>query len=300
MPSIGFLSSGSPRTFGKFIAAFHEGLGEQGYVEGHNVWIDYHWAEGHYSDLDALATDLVRNQVTLIAATGGVVSAKAAKRATTAIPIVFVVGFDPVQLGLVASINKPGGNATGASVYTTELAAKRLSILSELVPGIRTIGILVNPGSATTERETKDTIAAAQRLGRPIAVFKATTESEIDAALASAAQQQVGALLVSADPLFTIRRVQLVALAARHALPTVYPWREFVEAGGLMSYGTELTWAYRQIGLYSGRILKGTKPSDLPVMLPTRYDLIINLKTAKALALNVPPKLLALADEVIE
>ena len=156
-------------------------MGEQGYVEGHNVWIDYHWAEGHYSDLDALATDLVRNKVTLIAATGGVVSAKAAKRATTAIPIVFVVGFDPVQLGLVASINKPGGNATGASVYTTELAAKRLSLLSVLVPGTGTIGILVNPGSATTERETKDTLAAAQRLGRPIAVFKATTESEIDA-----------------------------------------------------------------------------------------------------------------------
>jgi len=300
IPSIGFLSSGSPRAFGRLIAAFRQGLGEQGYAEGRNVWIDYRWAEGHYNELGELAADLIRNKVTLIAATGGVVSAQAAVKATARIPIVFVVGFDPVQLGLVARINRPGGNATGASVFTTELAAKRLELLSRLAPGIRNIGILVNPESATTELETKDTIAAAEKVGRPLMVLKASTDSEINEAFDSASRQHVSALLVSADPLFTTRGAQLVALAARHAIPTMYSFREFVEAGGLISYGSELTWAYHQIGVYAGRILKGDKPADLPVVMPTKFDLVINLKTVKALGLDVSPQLLALVDGVVE
>jgi putative ABC transport system substrate-binding protein len=300
LPVVGFLSSGSPRAFAKFIEAFREGLGEQGFVESQNVWIDYRWAEGHYNELGVLASELVRKQVNVIAATGGVVSAQAALKTTKTTPIVFVIGFDPVQLGLVKSINRPGGNATGASVFTTELSGKRLEMLYALAPVIKKVGILANPGSATTELEIKDTINAARRTGHEISVFRASNESEIDAAFASAAAQEVSGLLVSADPLFTTRRVQLVSLAARHGMPAVYPWREYVEAGGLLSYGTELTWAYRQIGVYAGRILKGAKPHDLPVVLPTKFELVINLKTAKALSLNISPKLLAIADVAIE
>jgi ABC-type uncharacterized transport system substrate-binding protein len=300
LPTVGFLSSGSPRAFSKFIAAFRQGLGEHGYVEGRNVWIDYRWAEGHYNELSALASELVQKQVSVIAASGGVVSAQAAVKASKTTPVVFVVGFDPVQLGLVKSINQPGGNATGASVFTTELSAKRLEMLYELAPVIRNVGILANPGSVTTELEIKDTINAARHTGHELLVFKASNESEIDAAFASAAEQHVSGLLVSADPLFTTRRAQLVALATRHVMPAVYPWREYVEAGGLMSYGTELTWAYRQIGVYAGRILKGADPRELPVVLPTKFELVINLKTAKILGLNISPKLLALADEAFE
>jgi ABC-type uncharacterized transport system substrate-binding protein len=300
LPVIGFLNSGSARTFAKFLAAFRQGLGEHGYVEGRNVWIDYRWAEGHYNELGALASELVQKQVNVIAATGGVVSAQAALKTTSTTPVVFVVGFDPVQLGLVKRINQPGGNATGASVFTTELTGKRLEMLSELASVIQKVGILTNPGSVTTELEIKDTVSAAKHTGHEISVFRASNESEIDAAFAAAADQHVSGLLVSADPLFTTRRAQLVALAARHMIPAVYPWREYVEAGGLMSYGTELTWAYRQIGAYAGRILKGAQPHDLPVVLPTKFELVINLKTAKALGLNVSTKLLALADDAIE
>jgi putative tryptophan/tyrosine transport system substrate-binding protein len=300
MPVIGFLSSGSPRALPTFVAAFRQGISEQGYVEGRNVWIEYRWAEGHYDELDVLANNLVQRRVTLIAATGGLVSAKAAMKATATIPILFVVGSDPVQLGLLASLSRPGGNATGASVFTTELAPKRLELLHALGSGIRTTAILVNPGSVTADIETSDALAAAQKLAHQLLVLKASTESEIDAAFELATQQQVSALLVSADPFFTGRRNQLVALAARHAMPVMYPWREYVEAGGLMSYGPELSWAYHLIGQYAGRILRGAKPSDLPVQLPTRFNFVINLKTAKALGLDMPPQLLALVDEEIE
>jgi putative ABC transport system substrate-binding protein len=301
MPVIGFLSTGSPRTrSATVVPAFRKGISEQGYVEGRNVRIEYRWAEGRYDELDVLANNLVQRQVTLIAASGGLVSAKAAMKATATIPILFVVGSDPVPLGLVASLSRPGGNATGATVFTTELAPKRLELLHALGPGIRTTAILVNPGSVTADIETSDALAAAQKLAHELLVLKASTESEIDAAFELATQQQVGAFLVSADPFFTIRRNQLVALAARHAMPVMYPWREYVEAGGLMSYGPELTWAYHLIGQYAGRILRGAKPSDLPVQLPTRFNFVVNLRTAKALGLDVAPRLLALTDEVIE
>lgn len=300
LPAIGFLSTGSARTFERFNAAFHQGLTDQGYAEGRDYWIDYRWAEGHYGDLGGMASELVRDDVSLIAATGGTASAQAAVKATSKIPIVFVIGFDPVQLGLVASLNRPGGNVTGASVYTTELAAKRLELLTELAPGIRNVGMLANPGSALTGLETKDMVGASQHAGRELKVLTASNEAEIDAAVAAAAQQQVGGLLVTADPLFTARRVQLVALAARYQIPTMYPWREYVQSGGLVSYGAELTWAYRQIGNYAAQILKGAQPSDLPVVLPTKFDLVINLKTAKALGLKISANLLTLADETIE
>jgi putative ABC transport system substrate-binding protein len=300
MPVIGFLSSGSPRTFEKLIVAFREGLSSQGYVEAQNVFIDYRWAEGHYDELPALAAALVRRRVSLIAATGGVLSAQAAKKASETTPVVFVVGFDPVQLDLVASLNNPGGNVTGVSVFSTELATKRLELLHDLMPGARTIAILVNPTSIATDNETNDTAAAARQKGSELAILEATTETEIEAAFALALSKRADALLVSADPFFTIRRAQLVALARRHALPTIYPWREYVEAGGLLSYGTELTWAYHQIGVYAGRILKGAKPSELPVQLPTTFDLVINLITATALGLTVSPLLLARANKVIE
>jgi putative ABC transport system substrate-binding protein len=300
LPTIGFLSTGSQRTFAKLVAAFNRGLSDNGYVEGRDIFIDYRWAEGHYDELNAMAADLVRKQVTLIAATGGVVSARAALKSTREIPVLFVVGFDPVQLGLVKSLNQPGGNATGASVYTTEIAAKRLELLLEILPSVRTVGHLVNPGAEVTNIEIKDIIAGAQRTGHAVEVLKAGSESELDAAFASAASRGVGALVVSADPLFTSRRALIVNLAARYAIPTIYPWREYVEAGGLMSYGTELTWAYQQVGGYASRILKGTRPEDLPVELPTRFDLLINMRTAKALNLTILPSVLARADQVLE
>jgi putative ABC transport system substrate-binding protein len=300
LPSIGFLSSGSPRAFEKFTGAFAEGLSGQAFLEGRDVQIDYRWAEGHYDDLEKLASELVHKDVSVIAASGGLVSAQAAIKATSKIPIVFVSGFDPVWLGLVSSLNRPGGNVTGASVYSTELVAKRLELLTQLAPNVHDIAILVNPGSVTTDLEVKLAIQASQRLGRDLQVFKAVNENEIDVAFAAANQAHTGGFLVSADPLFTARRAQIVALAAQNSIPTMYPWREYVDAGGLVSYGAELTWAYRQIGDYAGQILKGAKPTDLPVVFPTKFNFIINLKTAKALSLNVPASLLAISDETIE
>jgi putative tryptophan/tyrosine transport system substrate-binding protein len=300
MPVIGFLSSGSPRTFAKFLRAFAQGLGEQGFVEGRNVSIAYRWAEGHVDELDGLAAELVADHVALIAATGGIRSAKAASKATATIPIVFVIGFDPVQVGLVASFNRPGGNITGTSVFTTELAAKRLNLLYDLIPGIQTVAILVNPESTGTEIETTNVTAAARDKERRIVVLNADTESKIDSALAAAVEQQAGALLVSADPLFMTRRTQLVGLAAAHRMPAVYPFREFVDDGGLMSYGPSLASAYHKAGSYAGRILKGTKAGNLPIDLPTTFELLINLKTAQSLGLSIQPGLLAIADETIE
>jgi putative ABC transport system substrate-binding protein len=297
---IGFLSSGSLRAFAPLVAAFQQGMRELNYIEGRDVSTTYVWAEGHYSELDALANDLVRRQVKLIVASGGVVSAKAAMRATATIPILFVIGFDPVALGLMSSLNRPGGNATGATLFTTELLPKRLEILYELASTTQTVGVLANPNAATMEVDAKTTMEFAKQKGYSVHLFQASTEREIEASFVSAAQQKVSALLITADPFFTTRRDQIVALAARQAIPVVYPWREYVDAGGLMSYGAELTWGYNVIGQYAARILKGEKLRDLPVQQPTKFNLVINLKTAKALGIVVPRILLAFADEVIE
>jgi putative tryptophan/tyrosine transport system substrate-binding protein len=295
VPVIGFLNSGSPGPFALLLARFHQGLKDGGYVEGQNVAIEYHWAEGRYDQLPALAADLVRRQVAVIAATGGTLSARAAKAATAKIPVLFVAA-DPVGDGLVASLSRPGGNVTGVSVFTTELAPKRLQWLRELVPKAVKIATLINSANVTDMQETE----AVTRAGLQVLAIKAQTESDFEPAFTEAAQQGVEALLVSADPLFNARRAQLVALAARHSLPAAYPWREYVEAGGLMSYGTSLAGTYRQVGQYVSRVLKGDKPADLPVQNPTKFELVINTKTAKALGLTVPETLLATADEVIQ
>ena len=299
MPSIGWLSSVSPRSSAPLVAAFRDGLKEKGFIEGKNLWIHYRWAEGHYDELETLATELVQRKVLVIAAAGGVVSARAAKKVTTQIPILFVSGFDPTKLGLVDSLSHPAGNATGVTVYSTELAKKRLQLLHELVPTAHTVAILANPGAIVTKIEVDDLGAAAQFFNLKLLLLNAGTDSEIDQAFATAAQQQAGAMIVSADPFFTSWRTQIVALAHRYSLPGCYPWREYAEAGGLLSYGAELTWAFQQIGIYAGMILKGAKSHDLPVQMPTTFKLVINLKTAKALSLAVPTAWLA-TGELIE
>jgi putative tryptophan/tyrosine transport system substrate-binding protein len=299
-PVIGFLNTTSPGPIATLLAAFHHGLDKAGFVEGRNLLVEYRWAEGRYDQLPAMAADLVRRRVAVIAATGGLISAQAAKGATSTIPVLFVAGFDPVQEGLVASINRPGGNATGVSVYTAELGRKRLELLRQLVPGLTKIAMLVNPHSISTEIETNDLGEAARALGVELHVVTAATGDGIENAFGEAANRGAGALIVSADSFFTSRRDQLVALAARHALPASYPWSQYAEAGGLFSYGTNLTWAYEQIGTYVARILKGTKPADLPVQMPTTFDMVINLKTAQSLGISIPPFLLATANRVIE
>jgi putative ABC transport system substrate-binding protein len=300
MPVIGFLSSRSPGESAHHVSAFRRGLNEAGYVEGQNVAIEYRWAEGQYDRLTMLASDLVFRQVTVIAATGGNVSGLAAKAATGMIPIVFLVGDDPVKLGLVSSLNRPGGNATGMNVFTTELASKRLELLHELVPKASTIGLLTNPDYQGSAPEAETVQAAARAIGRQLLVLNASSEADIDAVFATLAQRQVRALLVSADALFVSCRDQLVAATARHSVPAIYDLREFAVADGLMSYGTSLTDAYRQVGVYIGRILNGEKPADLPVQQAMKVELVINLKTAKTLGLSLPPSLLVRADEVIE
>jgi len=300
MPVIGFLNSASPGPAATLVAAFHHGLNKAGYVEGQNVAIEYRWAEGQYDRLRGMASDLVRRNVSLIAATGGLVVAQAAKGATSTIPVLFIAGFDPVREGLAASINRPGGNATGVSVYTAELGPKRLELLRELLPNVVKIAMLVNPRSISTEIERKDLEEATRGTGLQLLVLEASAEGDLEKAVNDAVNQGAGALIVSADAFFTSRRSQIVALAAQYALPASYPWLQYAEAGGLISYGPNLTWAYEQIGVYASRILKGAKPEDLPVQLPTTFELVINLKAAKALGLVVPPTLLARADEVIE
>ena len=300
MPVIGFLNSGSPGPAAPFVVAFRQRLSETGYVEGHNVAIEYRWAEGSYDRLPALAADLVGRKVDLIVTAGGPPAALAAKSATSTIPIVFTSVGDPVGLGLVASLARPGGNLTGFSNLTTELNPKRLELLSELVPQARVIALLVNSNNPNTERMMRDVQEAARTKGVQLPILKAGSESEIDAAFASLVRLHAGALLVGADPFFTSRREQLVALASRHAMPAIYYWREFPASGGLISYGTSLTAVYRQVSIYAGRILNGAKPADLPVQQPTEFELVINLKTAKALGLTVPQSILARADEVIE
>jgi putative tryptophan/tyrosine transport system substrate-binding protein len=298
MPVIGYLGSESPGPMAPLVAAFLQGLSETGYVDGKNVAIEHRWAEGDYDRLAALAADLVRRKVDVIAALG-IPSALAAKSATSTIPIVFSVG-DAVERGLVTSLARPGGNLTGVSLLNVELTPKRLELISELVPQAGVIALLVNPNNPNTERTIRDMEEAARAKGVQLNILKAGTESEIDAAFAALVQLPAGALVVVGDPLFINRREQLVALASRHAVPAIYAFREYAAAGGLISYGTSFTAAYRQLGTYAGKILKGAKPADLPVQQPTTFELVLNLKTAKALGLTVPPSILARADEVIE
>jgi putative ABC transport system substrate-binding protein len=299
MPVIGFLGSIGP--IAPQMDAFHQGLSETGYVEGQNVTVEYRWAGGSYDRLPALAADLVGRKVDLIVATGGDVSALTAKSATSTIPIVFTsIARDPVELGLVASLARPGGNVTGFSGLIIELSPKRVELLSELVPQARVIALLVNPSNPSTERAVRDVQEAARAKGVQLQVLKAGSESEIDAAFASLVQLHAAALVVAGDAFFASRRDQLAALASRHAVPAIYPLRQFAVAGGLISYGPSLIVIWRQAGIYAGRILNGAKPADLPVQQPTTFELVINLNTAKALGLTVPQLLLATADEVIE
>jgi ABC-type uncharacterized transport system substrate-binding protein len=298
-PVIGYLYSGVWGYSSPDVAAFRRGLDETGYVEGQNLAIEYRWAEGRYDRLPALAADLVGRKVDVIAAIGVPPVAHAAKGATSTIPIVFASG-DAVGDGLVASLARPGGNLTGVSFLTFELNAKRFELLSELVPQAKVIALLVDPNIPATERLIPAAQEAARAKGVQLHILKASTESEIDAAFAALVQQQAGALVVSAGPFFWVRREQIVALAARHAVPAIYELRDFVKAGGLISYGASFTAVFRQVGIYTGKILKGAKPADLPVVQPTTFELVINLKTAKALGLAVPPSILSRADEVIE
>jgi putative tryptophan/tyrosine transport system substrate-binding protein len=300
MPMIGFLHVASAGPFAHLIAGLRRGLGETGHLEGQNVMIEFRWADGRYDRLAELAADLVRRQVAVIVTGGGEAPALAAKAATATIPIVFNTGRDPVKVGLVASLGRPGGNVTGVNLFTTELAEKRLGLMHDLIPAGALFALLVNPSFPGAEEITQDAQAAARALGRPTYVITASSESEIDAAFAAIVQMRAGALLVGVDPFFNSRRNQIVALAARYAIPAVYEQREFAVAGGLISYGTSLTDAYRQQGIYAGRILRGEKPSELPVMQLSKFELVINLKTAEALGLAIPPGVLAIADEVME
>jgi ABC-type uncharacterized transport system substrate-binding protein len=300
MPVIGFLSSASPQPFAHLVAAFHRGLNEVDYVEGRNVAIEYRWAENQYDRLPALAAELVRRPVAVIVTSGGDVPTYAAKAATTTIPIVFVAGRDPVESGLVASLNRPGGNATGVTIFSTDLVAKQLGLLREVLPNAAVFGVLINPSNPNAEQQMRAAQEAAVTLGIQLQLAKATSDRDFDTVFATLAEKAAGALLVAGDPFFLSRRYLLVALAARHTVPTMYVTRDFTAAGGLMSYGTDIAGVYRQVGVYTGRILKGAKLSDLPVLLPTTFNLVINLQAAKALGLEIPPMVLARADEVIE
>ena len=299
-PVIGFLNGFSLAEWAHAVAAFHKGLNETGYVEGRNVAIEYRWAEGQFDRLPTLAAELVRRQVTVLVTTGGSATARAAKAATSTIPIVFGVGTDPIKLGVVASLSRPGGNASGVYFLTNELEAKRLGLLRELVPKAALIGILLNPRGSRAEGQSKDLREAAGALGQQVQILHASSERELDTAFATVDQLRVAALLVGASPSFNAQRDRIVALAARRAIPVIYEQREFAVAGGLMSYGTSLTDATRQVGVYAGRVLKGEKPADLPVVQSTKFEFVINLKTAKALGLTIPQSLLLRADEVIQ
>jgi putative ABC transport system substrate-binding protein len=305
VPLIGFLNAASPQPFANYVAGFRAGLKETGYVDGRNVAIEFRWAEGHYDRLPEMAADLVRRKVVVLAATGGAPSITAAKAATTTIPIVFTIGSDPVQLGFVSSLSRPGGNITGVNLFVTAMESKRLGLLRALIPGVQLIAVLLNPNRQNYARQNfarqkTDVEEAAHAIDQQIHFLSASNESEIDAAFATAAELRAGAMLVAGDPFFNSQRDKIIALAARHAIPAIYEQREHALAGGLMSYGTNLSEGYRQAGVYAGRILKGEKPGDLPVVQSSKFEFIINLKTAKALGIEVPPNLSAEADEIIE
>jgi putative ABC transport system substrate-binding protein len=298
MPVIGFLDAASAGERGWVVTAFRQGLGETGFVEGRNVAIEFRWADGQYDRLPELAADLVRRQVSVIATPGTGAAGLAAKTATATIPIVFGVAGDPVKFGLVASVNRPGGNATGINFFSTELVAKRMQLLRELLPAARRIGLLINPTDAANESIRQDVEAASG--GLQIIVLEVSSIGEVDAAFAGFVREKVDALFVAPGAFFSARRVQLAVLGARHKLPTIQGTRQSVEAGGLMSYGTDTVDAFRQVGLYTGRILNGAKPADLPVLQSSKFELVFNVSTAQALGITIPPSLLALADEVIE
>jgi putative ABC transport system substrate-binding protein len=300
MPVIGFLSGRSLEDSAGVVEAFRQGVQESGIVSGKNITFEYRWANGDFGRLPALAGELVRRPVDVLATAGGTASALAAKAATNTIPIVFLTGDDPVRAGLVGSLNRPGGNLTGVTLSGTVLAAKRLELLRELVAPISLTAVLVNPKSPIAETQSTDVRAAARTLGLKLSFITSSSDADLEPAFATMVKQRAGALFVPQDAFYLSRRIRIAALAAQHAIPAIYESRDFAEIGGLMSYGTNLASMYRQIGIYAGRILRGTKPADLPVMQPTKFELVINLKTAKALGFNVPDKLLALADEVIE
>jgi putative tryptophan/tyrosine transport system substrate-binding protein len=300
MPVVGFLNTALAGPSAHLVAGFRRGLQEAGFVEGRNVAVEYRWAEGQYERVPELAADLVRRQVDVIVTGGGETTTAAAKAATATIPIVFNTGNDPVKLGLVASLARPGGNATGVNIFTTELVEKRLSLLRDLVPAATSVAVLLNPNFTPAVVNARESEAAARKIGKTVTIFKASSDAEIETAFANIVQARAGALLVGADPFFNSRRGLIVALASRHAIPAIYEWREYAEAGGLISYGTSLVEGYRQEGIYAGRILKGEKPADLPVVQLSKFELVINLKTAKALGLTISDNMLTLADEVIE
>jgi len=300
MPVIGYLNESSAAATSANMTAFRQGLGEAGIVDGRDVTIEYRWAEGRYDRLSALAVDLVRANVAVIATGGGPRSATAARAATTSLPIVFTLGVDPVEAGLVASLNRPGGNVTGTTMFTTVLTAKRLELMRELVPDLRSIAFLVNPNNPNAEPQIRELGAAARAGAQELRVLKASADGDFDSAFGELTKSGVAALIVSADPYLSSQHKRVVALAARHAIPAIYPWRSFPDNGGLISYGSSLADAYRQSGVYAGRILKGAKPSELPVIQPSRFELVVNLKAAKALHLKVPQSILLRADEVIE
>jgi putative tryptophan/tyrosine transport system substrate-binding protein len=300
LPTIGFISTRTSGDSAAVIAAFHQGLNQAGYSDRQDVAIEYRWAEGQYDRLPALAADLVRSKVSVIVAAGGDPAAQAAKAATATIPVVFVTGTDPLKAGLVSSFNRPSGNLTGVHVFLVGLGAKRLGLLHDLVPKASLIAVLANPNMPPAGSELRDVQEAAGSLGLKLHILRAGDEPEIDNAFATMMRERADALLVAADPFFTSQRDQIIELAARYAIPAIYELREYAAAGGLMSYGPSLTDGYRQVGVYAGKILKGAKPGDLPVVQPTKLDLVINLKTAKTLGFTIPPGVLAIADEVIE
>jgi putative ABC transport system substrate-binding protein len=300
MPMIGFLHPGSPEANARYVVGFRKGLAETGYVEGRNVSIEYRWGHGEVTRLPELATDLVRRAASVIVTPGGVAAALAAKAATATIPIVFVIGVDPVQAGLVVSFNRPGGNVTGITSMNAGLAAKQLGLLHQLLPGGARFAVLVNSGNPQIRLTLAEVQASAAAMGHPLDIVTVTTNREITPAFKEAVQKRADAILISPDPLFTSRPVQLATLAARHAMPAIYALREFAEGGGLISYGSNFTDMFRQAGTYVARILKSEKPADLPILQATKFELVINLQTAEAFGLDVPPQLLALADEVIE
>ena len=300
IPVVGFLHQGLPDANTKFVAGFRKGLSETGYVEGRNVTIEYRWAQGEIDRLPELAAELIRRGVTVIATPGSALAALAAKSATATIPVVFMTGQDPVQIGLVTSLNRPGGNVTGVGGMNVELGAKQLGLLNELRPGAVPVAVFINPGSPQNERVMTELQSAATAIGRQLEIVTVRTNRDINTAFTDAVQKRAGALLITGDQLFTGRIVQLATLAARHSMPAIYTIREFAEAGGLMSYGSNFADLYRQTGNYTGRVLKGEKPADLPIMQATKFEFLINLQTADALGLEIPPTLLARADEVIE